>query len=160
MKIKTYAHIHNGEPMRSIEDQEKIRKFFADNEGNEIIEQRKTAEESRSDAQNRLFHGILLPAVQRTMIMMNHERAYDKEYIKERIVKGSFLKVHEGTKDEYTRSTSSLSVHEFWELCQKVLVLIESMGGELNDNEREEWQRMIAKFKLDTHISDAMARSF
>jgi hypothetical protein len=159
MKIKTYAKVIDGLLIRSEADSEKIRKFFSDNEGKEIIEQRKTAEEFRSDAQNRLFHGILLPAMQRTMIIMNHERAYDKEYIKERICKGAFLKVHEGTPDEYVRSTSSLSVREFWELCQKVFVLIESMGGELNETEREEWERMIVKFKLDTHILDAMSRT-
>lgn len=156
--MKTKAKIVNGKPVRTQEDNKKLAEFYRKSEGQEITEQVKLAELSRSDAQNKFWHSCIWPAAMRALQLQGHERAWDKEWIKEGFLKKTFLTVNANTPYEYVKHTSSLGVKEFWKFTCQCLVLIESIGGSLSPEEQEEYQQLIAKYKLEAHIADAVGR--
>lgn len=137
-------------------DKEKEMEFVS-SWGDERIIVTYEANFTRSKAQNRFFHGCIVPAVQRCMSMLGLEKAHSREYIKEVILKKPLLSANIGQDDEYIRPTSSLTIEEFWEFCRRCLDILVHFGGNLNEREQHEYDELIKRYHLDKAIEEVMS---
>jgi hypothetical protein len=115
---------------------------------------------SRSKEQNRFYNGCLVPAIQRVLELKGMPRAYDRDFIKKKIIEKPYLTVYADTPEEYQKSTSSLSVNEFWNFCNYALNLLLSIGGELNDDETDQLNKIVQKFHLEKSVEEYLAHNY
>lgn len=118
------------------------------------------ASDSRSKAQNRFYNGCIVPAVQRTLMLSHMPKASDREFVKRKIIEKPYLTVYHDTPDEYQRSTSSLSVNEFWKFCNYGLELLLTLGGELNVEETRQLDDIIKRYHLEKPVDDLLAHNY
>lgn len=131
---------------------DELGKFYKENYLKDVDVTITTDIDTRSKAQNRFFHGCIMPAVQRILLDMGHPSAASVEYVKEVILKKPYLTVNRGEPDEYIRATSSLAVGEFWEFCNWCVQLIINLGGSLNQTEQAAYMEIIKRY----HLEEAM----
>ena len=155
-KLRYSAYVNDGgSQIISDRNKKNIKDFLSANIDTEI-EIEMSSELSRSSAQNRFFHGCIIPAIQRVLIFQNMPGAEDQNFIKEIILKKPYLTINQGLETEYIRGTSSLTVNEFWEFCNHCLNLLLILGGNLNQKESEEYERIIKKYNLEKPLDKIM----
>lgn len=139
------------------QDLETIEKFLAKNEFKELSIVLNTDVLSRSEAQNRFFHSVIVPTFQRTLRLLGMPGWQSREFIKEKILKAPFLTVKEFDK-EYVRGTSSLSVREMWQFITSCLQLLTEIGGDLDAAGMVEFQKIVRDYNLEKGMEDAAER--
>jgi len=154
-KIEFQILSHNGGVIYSPEQVKWINDFLTSWDGEELTVTYE-AIKTRTQAQNRFFHGCIMGATQRLLVNLGVPKASNYEYVKEVYLKKPYLTVNHGTPDEYVRPTSSLNAAEFWEFCKFCIELIVRLGGELNQKETEEYQKIVKQYNLEKVIDEAI----
>lgn len=156
MKLKVRGILTEAGIEFDVHTQYKLKDFAEKRIGSEVIVKIDTDINSRSEAQNRFFHGALVRAMSRTLVLAGKDNGHDLEYVKEIILKKPLLTVYAGTEKEFVRGTSSLGVKEFWELCYNCIRLIVYFGGSLEADEQAEYMEIVDAYGLDEAIDEVL----
>ena len=156
-KLEYMAVIINGKPSSNRATMIKTNDYLNAWEGEELRIKYEVGC-SRTAAQNDFFHSCILRAVQRILAQKEMPSVDNEEFVKEIILKKPYLTVNRGTPEEYIRPTSALTTEEFWQFCNWCIDLIVRLGGNLNEREAEEYQKIITQFHLDKAIDESFSR--
>jgi len=154
VKVDIIVKIENNKIIFTENDKKQIKNMIKKCEGKEVHFVLDTNTNTRSTRQNAFFHGVILPAFSKTLGLLGHPQAWDLEYIKEVILKKPFLTVNQGTKYEYVRGTSTLSVGEFWEFLNFCIALLINIGGGLNERESAEFISIADDFGIEITVDE------
>ena len=153
--IEYSAMIENSKIVFTQNVKDTVDAFLYQNNGTEI-DVRMSRDSGRSVKQNRLLHGCIIPAIQKCLVLQGMPGSEDVNFIKEIILKKPYLTVNAGTPMEYVRSTSSLSMSEFWEFCQWCLTLLVNIGGSLDQRGQELYLQIVNKYHLNKALDDKL----
>lgn len=150
MKREFFTSVRNGEA-----DLSEVAAFTASLQ-NAFIIVTVDSDDKRSQLQNRLFHGAILPAIQQTLLYIGMPGAEDRGFIREVILKKPFLTVNHGTEQEYIKSTAELTTLEFWRFCNNCLALLAYYGGDLDAEGQRLYKEIVYRYGLSKSIDEAV----
>lgn len=120
MKHTINCHVTNGKPNNA----KKLNEAFRGFEGKDVIVTIEKRKSKRSDAQNRFFHGVVIPIIQQGYLDAGWIEGKSFEWTKNEIKKACLIKeaVNQNTGEvkQYVGETSGLTKLEFMDFIAEV----------------------------------------